>query len=77
MTFTILSTGLLGLLAPPLRDLAYLDPGSGSILLQLLIAGLLGFLVLMRSSWSRIKSLFRRGPEPEQEEDDEPSDSES
>jgi hypothetical protein len=37
---------------------AYLDPGSGSFLLQLLLATLLGALFLLRSSWSRIRSFF-------------------
>jgi len=40
--------------APP----AYLDPGSGSLLIQLIIAAVLGLGVLVRSQWSRIKKLF-------------------
>ena len=40
--------------------LAYLDPGSGSFLLQLLLAGILGGLFVVRMSWSRIKGFFRR-----------------
>ncbi len=39
---------------------AYLDPGSGSYLLQLLLAGLLGGLFVVRSSWDKIKDFFRR-----------------
>lgn len=46
---------------------AYLDPGSGSYLLQLLIAGLLGGALVIRSSWDRIKSFFRRGPRTDDE----------
>lgn len=42
------------ILAPP----AYLDPGSGSIIIQLIIAAILGFGVLARSQWSRIKQFF-------------------
>ena len=42
------------ILAPP----AYLDPGSGSIIIQLAIAAILGLGVLVRSQWSRIKQLF-------------------
>lgn len=38
--------------------LAYLDPGSGSFLIQILIAALLGIGVAIRASWSRIKKLF-------------------
>jgi len=42
------------------NNMAYLDPGSGSYLLQLLIAGLLGSLFVIRASWDRIKTFFRR-----------------
>ena len=38
--------------------LAYLDPGSGSFLLQLLIAALLGVGIALRASWSKVKGLF-------------------
>lgn len=38
--------------------LAYLDPGSGSLLLQLLLAALLGLGVFIRSQWGKVKSLF-------------------
>lgn len=41
------------------RDL-YLDPGSGSYLLQLLIAGLVGSAFMVRTFWSRIKNFFTR-----------------
>ena len=57
------------LLAPLETREAYLDPGSGSILLQLLVASLLGLAVLLRTSWGRIKSFFRRGSLPEGEEE--------
>jgi hypothetical protein len=40
------------------KTTAYLDPGSGSFLLQLLLATLLGALFLLRSSWSRIRAFF-------------------
>jgi hypothetical protein len=43
------------------RPHVYLDPGSGSFLIQLLIAGLLGAGILLRNSWSKIINLFRRG----------------
>jgi hypothetical protein len=42
------------------NNVAYLDPGSGSYLLQLLIAGLLGGFFVVRSSWDKIKSFFRK-----------------
>ena len=56
------------LAAPP----AYLDPGSGSFLLQLLLAGILGGAFIVRSQWTRIKGFFRRlfgrGPSTEEHE---------
>lgn len=36
----------------------YLDPGSGSFLLQLLIAGLAGLGIFIASQWSKIKRLL-------------------
>lgn len=49
----------------------YLDPGSGSILLQLLLAALLGVGVILRTQWSKIKSLFGRKDASLDDEDDE------
>jgi hypothetical protein len=46
---------------------AYLDPGSGSYLLQLLIAGFLGGLFALRASWGRIKSYFQKRSSREEE----------
>ncbi|MEW6029964.1 MAG: hypothetical protein AB1554_10865 [Chloroflexota bacterium] len=40
--------------APP----AYLDPGSGSFLIQLLLAAALGIGVAVRASWGKIKGWF-------------------
>lgn len=40
--------------------LAYLDPGSGSYLLQLLIAAVLGGLLLLRLYWDKVKAFVRR-----------------
>ena len=54
-----------------IRDDPYLDPGSGSFLIQLLIASLLGAAFVLRTSWSRIKSFFTRTPD---EMDDEAED---
>jgi len=38
---------------------AYLDPGSGSFILQLLIASLVGGLFILKSYWKKIISFFR------------------
>lgn len=37
---------------------AYLDPGSGSLIIQILVAGLLGLVVAVRVFWSSILSFF-------------------
>jgi len=51
--------------------LAYLDPGSGSFLIQLLIAALLGAGIALRASWSKIKRLFGIKPEVDEDAEDE------
>jgi len=40
--------------------MAYLDPGSGSYLIQILIAFLLGSAIAIRAFWGRIKAFFLR-----------------
>jgi hypothetical protein len=54
----------------------YLDPGSGSFLIQLLIAAGAGLTLVIATSWSKIKKLFRKNkgqessePKDEDEED--------
>ena len=51
--------------------LAYLDPGSGSFLIQLLIAALLGIGIALRASWSKIKGFFGIKSEADQDAEDE------
>jgi hypothetical protein len=48
---------------------AYLDPGSTSFIFQILIAGLMGFLLVLRIFWTRIAGFFRRSAPPEEEQD--------
>ena len=48
-----------GLTYTPLA-LAYLDPGTGSIMLQGLLAGIAGLAVVSKLYWHRIKQFFRR-----------------
>ena len=38
----------------------YLDPSSGSILLQLLLASLAGIGIAIATSWKKIKILFQK-----------------
>lgn len=51
--------------------LAYLDPGSGSFLIQLLIAALLGAGIALRASWGKIKGLFGAKPQVDEDAEDE------
>lgn len=52
---------------------AYLDPGSGSYVIQLIIAGLLGGLYALKVFWSKVKNffvnVFSRGNKNEKTED--------
>ncbi|MFQ5400394.1 MAG: hypothetical protein ACE5E7_12440 [Anaerolineae bacterium] len=49
------------ILAAPVHAIhAYLDPGSGSFLIQLLIGALVGGLVLLKTYWNRIRAFFSR-----------------
>ena len=44
---------------------AYLDPGTGAIILQVLLGGFAGALIIGRLYWQRIKALFGINPPPE------------
>jgi len=44
----------------PQRVYAYIDPGSGSYVLQLFIAGLLGALYSIKIFWTRIRSFLTK-----------------
>lgn len=50
----------------------YIDPGSGSYLIQALIAGILGFLFFFKNAWFRVKQFFTgKKMKPEESDDDE------
>jgi hypothetical protein len=56
---------LLGVLAclfvaAPSNAYAYLDPGTGSFIMQGLVAGAAGGLIAIRTYWRRIRRVFRR-----------------
>jgi hypothetical protein len=53
--FTLVFLGSLRIDAPAH---AYLDPGTGSMLLQLLLGGVAGALVVGKLYWSRVKEFF-------------------
>jgi hypothetical protein len=47
----------------------YLDPGSGSFIIQILIAALLGLGVALRASWGRIREFFGKKKPKDDTED--------
>ena len=63
----ILIVLFLSLIAPS-AAYAYLDPGSGSMLLQLVLGGLAGLAVIAKLYWHRLLGLF--GMNAQQEESD-------
>ena len=60
---------LVVLIAP--NALAYLDPGTGSILLQSMLALIAGAAFTLKLYWAKVKSLFAHGkPEPDHHADE-------
>ena len=55
-----LVTWFLGFIGLGALSTAYIDPGSGSFLIQALVAGVLGAALLIRTFWTQIKALFTR-----------------
>jgi hypothetical protein len=53
---------------------AYLDPGTGSLILQALVAALAGAVVVITSYWQKIRAFFRRGSRDSEPSDTAPSD---
>jgi len=43
----------------PFEVLAYFDPGSGSLLVQVLVGGAAGFIVFAKFVWDRASNLLR------------------
>jgi ribose/xylose/arabinose/galactoside ABC-type transport system permease subunit len=58
LTYVFASLAASILSAPIESSNAYLDPGSGSFLLQILLAALLGGLFVLRSYWGKVKTFF-------------------
>jgi hypothetical protein len=42
------------------KDLAYLDPGSGSFILQIILATLLASLLFMKGFWRKVLGIFKK-----------------
>ena len=58
-TNLVLLLGVTFVLYPPTVH-AYLDPGSGSMLLQILLGGFAAIGVISKLYWHRLTSVFRR-----------------
>lgn len=43
---------------------AYLDPGTGSMVLQLLLGGIAGAFVVVKMYWEKVKDFFTRQKSP-------------
>ncbi len=61
LIFGLVLLGAVGISSPAH---AYLDPGTGSMLLQLRLGGVAGALVVGKLYWHRVKAFFGRGPAP-------------
>lgn len=53
------------LCAPPAH--AYLDPGTGSFIFQILAASFLGAMATIKIWWSKVDGIFRGKPKPKPE----------
>ncbi len=53
--------------------LAYLDPGTGSIIIQAVVGGVLGGMLVIKLFWKKIVSFFKGGnPQTESRSDQTP-----
>jgi hypothetical protein len=57
-TIFLASLVLLGLFLPS-NAYAYLDPGTGSYIFQLLVAALIGALFTVKQYWQKLKAFFK------------------
>lgn len=61
------------ILAGPLhKPLAYLDPGSGSFILQILLASLLAGMLFFKNFWRGLFGKFRKPSPPDETDENEP-----
>ncbi len=70
-TATLLALPIIGAMTGTAH--AYLDPGPGSMILQLLLGGIAGMAVVLKLYWYKLKALFgRRGAKDAALENDGP-----
>ena len=68
----IVVAAAIGLLLLPATAHAYLDPGTGSMLLQALVGGAAGVAVLVRVFWRRLTAWLPSRRDPDAARDDRP-----
>lgn len=62
---------ILFLVGLPIPAYAYLDPGTGSIILQGIIAGIASVSFAVKLYWHKLKSLFQKKDKLDNEEENE------
>lgn len=67
MRYTTHYIALLVLASLPSTSYAYLDPGTGSMILQGLIAGIAVAAMTIKQYWYRITAFFSKEPESDEE----------
>ena len=60
MRYITMPLGALAIVAFPVDAKAYLDPGTGSYIVQILIAAVVGGLFAVKMFWHRIKNFFSK-----------------
>ena len=68
MKFLYLTIGLISYASPAY---AYLDPGTGSMLVQGLIGGIAVVMSFFSIYWQKVKTFFSKEKEEEEEEEEE------
>ncbi len=67
----IMGLVLLGTVGMTSPAYAYLDPGTGSMLVQMLLGGVAGAMVIGKLYWQQVKAFF--GRRPHENSDQEPA----
>lgn len=70
LTFTIGLSVLIITMIFPKYSYAYIDPGTGSYLFQMLMAGLLGSAFVIKMAWRNIKGCISNWVGTKKSEDD-------
>ena len=68
----ISAIALIAAFVAPVSALAYIDPGTGSYVIQLVIAAFVGVAFSVRIFWKKIVRLFKKGAPDEPKADGKP-----